>query len=133
LNYNGVSIEKATAKSSLEAGRKLLGKVQEGKEYFFAAGNHAAIVKKAGNNYYYLELQDRFLNGWKRLKTRDDSTLKNRFKCSSTDTYAATGFYEQSYMADIATLENSEPFKETLGYINTDKGDEQKGATGRKK
>ncbi len=133
LRYNGVNMETATAKSSVESGRKLLGKVQEGKEYFFAAGQHAAIVKKMGDKFYYMELQDPLFNGWKRIKTRNDDTLKRRFGCDDVDTYAATGFYELSYMADIATLRNSDALKETLGYLNTDKGDEQKGATGRKK
>ena len=57
---------------------KLLGMVEESKEYYLGTGKHSAIIRKIENNFEYLELQSPTDNGFKPL-TKE--VLKKRFGC----------------------------------------------------
>lgn len=112
--------------SNLRNAQKVLKQIDEGKEYYFIAGKHAAIVKKQGGKFKYLELQhpDPKENGWKPLSDENGDvrkTLKWRFKCSS-GTWGASA-------VDISEIKG-DAFRTSLGFLNTNKEDQKKGGTG---
>ena len=100
---------------------KLLKNVQEGKEYFFTAGRHAAIVRKQGNVLEYLELQTQDENGWKEL---NDSVLGWRFGCTRNE--------KKPYdvLIDAESLRKNLSFSRILEYINTGINSQMKGVGG---
>ena len=127
---------------------KILSNLPEGKEFFFAAGRHAAIVKNEGGVIQYLEMQSSTENGWKPFAfkktvpakvydfntgqyvdtTRTISrtvaeTLNMRFGCRKT--VSGRCFY-----ASVDSFQNTDEFKEILGYINTATGSQMKGVKG---
>lgn len=119
------SIVSDTAKSNLTNGKRILGQLQEGKEYYLSVGRHAAIVRNDGGLLQYLELQsprpDK--NGW--VDFGDiGTTLQYRFGCSSSSNY-----YPVAYATDISQL-SGDDFRTILGYINTDALKQRKGAAG---
>lgn len=119
-------------KSNLANGKKALATVQEGKEYYFIAGRHAAIVRRSGGKVQYLELQSSKSNGWKDLQdSRGKFTerLSNRFGCNS-QTYWFT--HKSVDLIDISQV-NGDAFRTVLGYINTPQGEQKKGASGYEK
>lgn len=100
----------------------LLSQVEEGKEYYFAAGRHAAVVRKTNGKLQYLELQDSD-GGWNDL---DDSILKRRFKVKRTHRRGS----EHSYLIDGSKLSESKELTSLMGYINTASDKQKKGAGG---
>ena len=100
---------------------KLLKNVQEGKEYFFTAGRHAAIVRKQENVLEYLELQTQDENGWKEL---NDSVLGWRFGCTRSE--------KKPYdvLIEAERLRNNLSFIRILEYINTGINSQMKGVGG---
>lgn len=119
------SIVSDSAKSSLTNGKRILGQLQEGEEYYLSVGKHAAIVRKKNGVLQYLELQSPRPdgNGWKDFGNVA-STLKNRFGCSSSSRY-----YSTAYATDISQL-GGDDFRTILGFINTDRTQQRKGASG---
>lgn len=102
---------------------KLFSTMKEGKEYYFAIGQHAAIIKKVDNLIQYLELQHPSNgNGWREL---NKDVLEHRFCCSKSHTLPFT-----SYLIDSDSLVKSKEFKNILGYINTKKEHQFKGEQG---
>ena len=63
----------------------LLKTVEDGKEYYLATGEHAAIIKKIEKRYQYLELQSPKENGFKILTSE---RLKKRFGCKQSHSVA---------------------------------------------
>lgn len=109
--------------NDIESAHQLLEKTEKGKEYYMAAGRHAAIVRRTDNGYEYLELQHPSSgNGW---HTLDDNTLTNRFGC-----YSARMFETSSFLMDVESMSNSQELRNILGFINTADSSQRKGAYG---
>ena len=99
-----------------------LSQVEEGKEYYFAAGKHAAVVRKKNGKLEFLELQDR-TGGWEEL---NDSVLKQRFKVKRTSRRGS----EYSYLISGDKLTGNKELISLTGYINTASDKQKKGAGG---
>ncbi len=100
---------------------------EDEKEYYLGIGRHAAIVKRELNRYYYLELQDKFNNGYRILT---DIVLKNRFGCQKSHTVYGIKLKPKNVIFDIESLKDNKEFEEILGYINTNEIDQLKGYDG---
>ena len=100
---------------------------EDEKEYYLGIGRHAAIVKRELNRYYYLELQDKFNNGYQILT---DRVLKNRFGCQKSHTVYGMKLKPKNMIFDINSLKDNKEFEEILGYINTNEIEQLKGYDG---
>ncbi len=99
--------------------------MERGKQYYMATGAHAAVVRLNNEGtYQYLELQsgNPSENRWHSLTLRD---LYLRFGCEDGQSreYA-------NYLIDLDSLQNNASFLNLLGYINTDKSAQMRGASG---
>lgn len=115
-----------SAKSQITAGKRLLKHVEEGKEYVYCAGYHAAVVRKSNGILQYLELQSSDNNGWKDFDGNAGFTLATRFG-------AVNGKAATAAMFDVDNVKGSAEFEELLGYINTPASEQKKGKRGRPK
>ena len=110
--------------------KKLLATMEEGKEYYLATGKHASIVRKVKDGYEFLELQDQQYKGWHKL---DEWMLDRRFGCQKSHTSYGMRFKVRNVIIDIETLKNAPEFRKILGYVNTAKTKQRKGAKGHAK
>lgn len=101
----------------------ILNNVEEGKEYCFAAGSHAAVIRKRNGKIEYLELQSHGSNGWFEL---NDNSLKRRFKCRSRRTRS----FAPSSLIEIGKVSESKEAISYLGYVNTAEDKQKKGRYG---
>lgn len=124
-DLGATSIVSNSAKSSLTNGKRILGQLQEGSEYYLSVGRHAAIVRKKNGVLQYLELQSSrpTENGWQDFGDVG-RTLKSRFGCSSSSRH-----YSTAYATDISQL-SGDDFRTILGFINTDSANQRKGVFG---
>lgn len=91
-----------------------------GKMYYLAIGQHAAIVRQVSKGKYeYLELQSSYSNGWKPLNA---TMFGKRF--------GARGRCYSAQLIDIDLFKGDSSFKTLMGYINTSKDKQNKGASG---
>ena len=101
---------------------KLIGKIQNNKEYILMTGYHAAVIRKNKEGQTeYLELQDKKdNNGWKELTSMK---LLSRFDCRYEpikENGEIVGLAEEtSYLLDTDLLKNDLGFRRLLGYLNT--------------
>lgn len=110
---------------------ELLDNVEEGKEYFFTAGKHAAIVRKTETGYEYLEMQ----SGWRKNTWYglNDVELKNRFGCQKSHSTYGMKYEVTEVMFDIDKVKGNSQFEEVLQYINTAADKQKKGLGGGEK
>lgn len=108
----------------------LLKTVEDGKEYYLATGNHAAIIKKNEKCYQYLELQSPKENGFKPLTSE---SLKKRFGCKQSHSVAGYKLKTKNILIDIDSLKGNSEFQEILGYINTLGTEQMRGVDGNEK
>lgn len=113
--------------NDFKATNELLKTVEAGKEYYFSTGNHAAIIRKSEKGFEYLELQTQNNNGFKKLTT---SVLKDRFEAQRSHSSYGIKLDKSSVLIDAKSLSQSSEFKEIMGYVNTSKKAQQKGANG---
>lgn len=126
IKFPGINAIVETARSEITVGNKLLKQVEAGKQYYFVAGQHAAIVRKADSGaLQYLELQSDKLQGWHTFNGNPRYTLSKRFGCRN-----GRGRDEMGFMIDIEEMKRSEEIKTLLGYINTAAENEMKGEGG---
>lgn len=119
-------ITEDSGKANLTNAKRILGKMEKGKEYYLSVGGHAAIVRKNDAGIYqYLELQSATNNGWMDFGNLD-STFKYRFGCTSSSRY-----YSTAYLTDIDGVADSAEFRTILGYLNTSESMQRKGSSGR--
>lgn len=125
-------VEKNT--NDFKAVKKLLTRVEPGKEYYLATGRHAAIIRRTEKGYEYLELQSPEtkgypLNGFRKL---NDKELRDRFECQKTNSIKYIGKIEaRSILIDAESLYNNYEFQSLLGFINTEGKNQMKGDNGR--
>lgn len=126
-------------KDGVQAAKKLMKTMQEGKEYILICGRHSSVVKIENGEYQYLELQSADKNGWHPFEYEDvwfkgtvwedrkkitiTDTLKNRFGCRGPAGY-------ESVIIDIDSFAGSDEFRDLLGYINTAEDQQKKGSSG---
>ena len=112
-----------------KAAKKLFDRIEAGKEYMVTVGSHAAIMRRNNGVLEYLEMQDKDAekNGWRAMQT---DTLKRRFGCRTSRTFAYKKMRNRAMSIDISTIKESESLKELLGYLNTAEADQKKGVGG---
>lgn len=115
-NYNG-----------FKAVNEALKNVEKGKEYYLSASNHAAIIRKTGRGFEYLELQTTDDNGFKKLTNRN---LGTRFGVTKSKTTMGMKVEHQVVLIEAESLYNNKEYIKLLGYINTPKNKQLKGAGG---
>lgn len=121
-----VPIEESSFKSDLSNGKKILSKMEKGKEYYLSVGRHAAIVRLNDDGVMqYLELQSATRYGWHDFNKDVRETLKWRFGCTSSSSY-----WNAAYLTDIDQFPDNDDFKTLLGYINTGESEQRKGRHG---
>ncbi|WP_273397018.1 minor capsid protein [Actinobacillus porcinus] len=102
------------------------------KEYYLAAGKHAAIIRKTESDFEYLELQSSEKNGWKSLTKNGRGKIANvlheRFKTAKLDKYR-----HSVYLAEVDSFKDNKDFEKVLGYLNTATDKQLKGALGSEK
>ena len=115
----GVEAQIERGTDDVECSNTLLSTVQEGQEYYFATGQHAAIVRRNNGAIEYLELQSFFRNGWKKI---NDSVLINRFGCDreQQNTYP-------NFLISVDSMLCNNEFMDILGYLNTAESAQRKG------
>lgn len=131
VKMDGLKVFRAKGACSLTVGNRLLKQVEEGKEYYLCVGRHASIVRKKDNVLQYLELQadiESGVGGWTNFDGNPRYTLNNRFGCTNT----SNPWHEKlDFMIDLDDSEfNEDEIQSLLGFINTNKDDEKKGAGG---
>ena len=104
------------------AARGLFSKMQKGKEYQLAIGRHRAIIRKVDAGLEFLEMQSSKVNGWKPL---NDFVLEKRFGCQKSHFRSV-----RTIIVEANSLGENEEYRRLLGYINTAKNKQVKGATG---
>jgi YHS domain-containing protein len=107
--------------------KNLFKSVEEGKEYYFAIAEHAAVVRKVGDTMQYLELQSPLSNGW---KTLDDKVLKWRFKAKRSRSVRGNKYSLGACLIEASKLQRDKGYRKLLSYINTDAAKQLKGAGG---
>ena len=105
------------------ASKKVLDTVEDGKEYWFATGNHAAVVKRENGRLRYLELQTQSKNGWKEL---DEEVIRQRFKGKRRHKEWET----TAVLIEADNLIGNPEVVSLLGYINTQGDKQKKGESG---
>lgn len=133
-NLKGVKsyVEKHT--NDFKAVKKLLSRVEPGKEYYLATGRHAAIIRKVEKGYEYLELQSPETKGYpiNEFRNLNDKELRDRFDCQKTHNLKYIGKIEaKSILIDAESLYKNSEFQSLLGFINTEGKNQMKGVNGR--
>lgn len=119
-------IEESSFKSDLSNGKRILSKMEKGKEYYLSVGRHAAIVRLSDEGVpQYLELQSAARSGWTNFASDVRETLKWRFGCTSS-----SSFWNSAYLTDLDEFSDNDDFRTILGYINTSESDQRKGKRG---
>jgi SPP1 gp7 family putative phage head morphogenesis protein len=127
MKFDGANQITAKARSEITAGKRLLKKIEKGKEYYFTCANHAAIVRQnTDGKYQYLELQSEVKEetGWTDFDGNPGYTLNQRFGAFRS------GMDYMARMCDVQDLAQSDELKVLLGYLNTDESKQLKGAEG---
>lgn len=112
--------------SDLANAKRILARMEHGKEYYLVAGKHGAIVRLGENGKpEYLELQSGYPhnNTWHSLDSLE--ILKARFGCTTE-----RSAHSAVFMADISQIRGGDDFRTLMGFINTPEGEQKKGEHG---
>lgn len=105
--------------NNIVSGMDLMKTTTVGPLYYCVSGCHAAIVRQtAKGKYEFLELQSATSNGWKPLNAK-----------VFTSRFASRG-RNRGFIIDIDKFKDLPEFHQMMGYINTKKDDQKKGASG---
>ena len=122
-NLDGVRSHSVAENNDFIAMRKHIDTMELDKEYILSIGRHCSVVRKTEHGLKYLELQDKpEHNGWHEWKP---DTGDRRFGMSLYHDHKAT-----SYLIDIDSLKGNNDVRALMGYINTDKNNQQIGDKG---
>ena len=131
---NGVESSFFDSSNDFTSAKKLMQKIEQGKEYILALGRHSSIVRKSKNGeFQYLELQSSKVNGWKSFGVKDseiDNVLKYRFGCQKSHTYYGRSYKIDNCLIDINSLGKNAEFIRLMQYINTAENSQMKGIGG---
>ena len=137
LRLANVKSKIATVKKEVASATEVLGKIEPNKEYYFAAGRHAAIVRKGETGVEYLELQDEVKNGWMPFDSNPkygtmQNTLEKRFGCKVEPDRDENGAvkWKKVYLAEVDSFKGNKDFKHLIGYFNTAGDKQMKGENG---
>lgn len=131
LDIDGIDGKLVSGYNDFTNAHKLLKEMQEGKEYYFTCGKHAAIVRKTATGNEYLEMQSGFRkNTWYAL---NDYELKRRFGAQKSHSTYGMKYESYEVIFDIATAKGKKEFEEMLEFINTSAGAQMKGVGGGEK
>lgn len=133
LNLPGVKSTITTVQKEAGGAKALLEGLELNKEFYFAAGKHAAIVRRTDEGLQYLELQSRVKNGWMPFSKYGSTikTLNKRFGCRiSVDKSFGIVWERTVFIADVDSFKDNKEFQNLVGYINTAADAQQKGASG---
>ncbi len=119
------------ANNILHDTQQVISNLEPNKEYYLAAGQHAAIIRKTSSGTEYLELQSPNAdeNGWRELT---DGALLFRFGCP----FGIPGKKSSSKVQyplvtiDVDSMVNNPEFLSLMGYINTPINNQRKGRNG---
>ena len=122
IEFTGMNAIKSTMET-------LNNNVVEGKNYYLAVGQHAAIIRKKGGKFEYLEMQSRYSdrNGFHELT---EKTLHDRFSAKRSRTIYGRKVEQSGVLIESEKLAKNSDFKQALGYINTNPTNQQKGMSG---
>jgi len=128
-HLNGIT-GKYSHKSDANQLMKMIGMMEEGKEYMLTGGNHTSIVRLNNGIPEYLALH-RDQNGW--LPFEEDKILKDGSKRhQSIEEGIKKVFHcygklvDESSLIDIDQFKDSDEFRDLLGYINTEENRQRK-------
>lgn len=106
----------------------MVSECEEGKNYYLAVGEHAAIVKNTELGAKYLELQgDSDENGWHTLNM---VSLETRFNARQSHTVDGHKLQTSVILIKSESLRNNQEYKNVMSYINTAEDKQKKGAGG---
>ena len=123
----GVQSQIVKHTNDFKAVTELLKTITDSKEYILSTGDHTAVIRKAEKGFEFLELQSATNNGFKHLGKEE---LKNRFGCKKSHSIHGHKLECSNILIDRESLGNSSEFKELLKYLNTNKTNQKKGASG---
>jgi hypothetical protein len=131
FNLDGIQGKMVRNSNDFTNAHQLLKEVQDGKEYYFTAGKHAAVVRKSATGYEYLEMQSGYRkNTWYEL---NDSELRRRFGCQRSHTTYGLKYEVTDVIFDIDSVKGNMDFAELMEFINTAPDAQQKGVGGGEK
>ncbi len=133
LELHGVNGSITMVKKEISGIIEVLKGLESNKEYYLAAGKHAAIVRKVEEGFEYLELQSKAQNGWMPFDRYGSipTTLNKRFGCRKTVDRSHGQVWEKSViLMDVDSFNGNTDFEQILGYINTSVENQQKGVMG---
>lgn len=123
------------AQKEIKGAIDVLNSLEKDKEYYFAAGKHAAIVRRSEKGVEYLELQSATRSGWQPFSGGTygtaNNTLYKRFGCRKTVDKSFGKIWEKEiFLAEVDSFNDSLDFEHLLGYINTAVDKQKKGVAG---
>ena len=155
LKLAGANVQEYKVKKEASEVAKIIVGLPKDKEYMLITGKHAAIIKNTSDGVQFLEMQSSKYNGWKpfaweyireehilnpdmtwgikekTMKHTVADTLHERFGCRKTVDKSFGRVWEKTtIIADVDTFKNTSEFRDALGYINTNTGDQKKGVKG---
>ena len=145
----GAELQETMVKKEARDVAKLIGGIDEGREYVLRTGRHEAIIRKHEGNLEYLEMQNPYFGGWRAFekeykvfstgeikKKTVEETLHERFACRKTvdrDRWDGTVYEKSCLLIPVDSVKPTEEFKDICGYINTETGKQKKGLIGGEK
>ena len=128
----GKPLYEDTSSTATAAPVRLAKTMQEGKEYCFLTGRHAAIMRKKDGNIEYLELQSNHKgNGWQRLSYSGSSEDRKDLEKGFAWRFGTSKYWKgESLMMDIEDMKDSMMLQKSYGYMNTAEDKQHKGAGG---
>ena len=133
LELPGIDGSVVMVKKEITGTIKILNELAVNKEYYIAAGKHAAIVRRLESGLEYLELQSKKQNGWTSFDEYGSTaaTLNKRFGCRKTVDKSFGRVWEKSVVImDVESFNGNKEFEHLLGYINTAVDKQIKGVMG---
>lgn len=138
LQLDGVRGKAISVTRETSEAAEILKGIDVGKEFYFAAGKHAAIVRNTERGPEYLELQSGIQNGWMPFNGKYGTikrTLKERFGCTSRPYTVKFGdrklaIETKVFLMEVDSFKKNNEFAELLAYINTSPEKQRKGAAG---
>ena len=127
LSFDGIDGYNVEGYNDFALANEVLSYVEADTEYLFIAGRHAAIIRRGKTSLEYLELQSPTDNGYHPLNRNE---LKERFACQKSHTVLGHRLKNSCHLVRVSSFKENKAFVDVLGYINTAKENQQKGANG---